>query len=161
MYLLDANILIEAKNRYYGLDFAPGFWDWLVQARTSGRVFSIEAIRQEIDGRQDDLSAWSKNCGSELYLSPRASAAQYLARLSTWATTHTQYTEPAKREFLASADYVLVAQAADLGFTIVTHETPAPNAKKRIKIPEACAAVGVQYCSPWRVLRSEGARFVS
>lgn len=161
MYLLDANILIEAKNRYYGLDFAPGFWDWVAQACASGRVFSIEAVREEIDGRKDDLSAWSKNSGSQLYLSPRASAAPHLARLSTWANTHTQYTDPAKREFLASADYFLVAQAADLGFTIVTHETPAPDAKKRIKIPEACAAVGVQYCSPWRVLRSEGARFVS
>lgn len=29
MYLLDANVFIEAKNRYYGFDLAPGFWDWL------------------------------------------------------------------------------------------------------------------------------------
>ncbi|PMD04330.1 DUF4411 family protein, partial [Brevibacterium paucivorans] len=26
MYLLDANVLIEAKNRYYAFDIAPGFW---------------------------------------------------------------------------------------------------------------------------------------
>ena len=34
LYLFDANILMEANNRYYGLDFAPGFWDvmekWLI-----------------------------------------------------------------------------------------------------------------------------------
>ena len=160
MYLLDANILIEASNRYYGLDFAPGFWDWLIKARAAGRVYSIDAVRSELHRRQDDLSTWSKTSGAALYLSPRASAGVPLARLAQWANGHAQYTATAKREFLGSADYVLVAQAADLGYTIVTHETPAPNARKRIKIPEACAFLAVAYCSPWQVLRTEGARFV-
>ena len=25
-YLLDANVLISAKNLHYGFDFCPGFW---------------------------------------------------------------------------------------------------------------------------------------
>ena len=29
MFLIDANVLIEAKNRYYAFDIAPGFWYWL------------------------------------------------------------------------------------------------------------------------------------
>jgi hypothetical protein len=29
-YLLDANVFIQAKNLYYGLDFCPAFWDWLI-----------------------------------------------------------------------------------------------------------------------------------
>lgn len=32
MYLIDSNVLIEAKNRYYAFDIAPGFWTWLEQA---------------------------------------------------------------------------------------------------------------------------------
>jgi hypothetical protein len=39
-YLLDANVFIEAKNRYYGLDFAPGFWDWLTRRCSAGLVQS-------------------------------------------------------------------------------------------------------------------------
>jgi hypothetical protein len=27
MYVVDANVLIEAKNRYYAFDLAPGFWE--------------------------------------------------------------------------------------------------------------------------------------
>jgi len=27
MYLLDANVFIQAHQAHYGLDFAPGFWD--------------------------------------------------------------------------------------------------------------------------------------
>ena len=30
-YLLDANIFIQAKNLYYGFDFCPAFWEWLVK----------------------------------------------------------------------------------------------------------------------------------
>ena len=27
MYLIDSNVFIEAKNRYYAFDIAPGFWE--------------------------------------------------------------------------------------------------------------------------------------
>ena len=29
--LLDADTLIDAKNRYYDFDVCPGFWDWIDQ----------------------------------------------------------------------------------------------------------------------------------
>ena len=29
-HLLDANTLIEAKNRYYGMAICLGFWQWLL-----------------------------------------------------------------------------------------------------------------------------------
>ncbi len=38
-YLLDANVFIEAKNRHYGFDFCPAFWDWLKKGHTVGKVF--------------------------------------------------------------------------------------------------------------------------
>lgn len=43
-YLLDANVFIEAKNRHYGLDFCPAFWDWLVERNQEGVVFSVEKV---------------------------------------------------------------------------------------------------------------------
>lgn len=36
MHLVDANVLIEAKNRYYAFDIAPGFWAWLEQGHRTG-----------------------------------------------------------------------------------------------------------------------------
>ena len=47
-YLLDANVFIEAQNRYYGLDFCPAFWDWLVMKNRAGRVTSIKKVADEI-----------------------------------------------------------------------------------------------------------------
>ncbi|EPH03489.1 hypothetical protein HMPREF1531_01552 [Propionibacterium sp. oral taxon 192 str. F0372] len=48
MYLVDANVLIEAKNRYSAFDIAPGFWKWLDQAHLRGTVFSIERVGEEL-----------------------------------------------------------------------------------------------------------------
>jgi hypothetical protein len=47
-YLLDANVFIEAKNGYYGFDFAPAFWDWLDHEHSNGNLFSIEKVRDEL-----------------------------------------------------------------------------------------------------------------
>ena len=48
MFLIDSNILIEAKNRYYAFDIAPGFWTWLERAYQNNLVCSIEAVRDEL-----------------------------------------------------------------------------------------------------------------
>ena len=40
-YLLDTNVFIEAKNRYYSFEVCPGFWDWIVAENAAGHVFSI------------------------------------------------------------------------------------------------------------------------
>jgi len=31
VYVLDANVFIEAARRYYAFDIAPKFWDTLIQ----------------------------------------------------------------------------------------------------------------------------------
>ena len=50
MYLLDSNVFIEAHRRYYGMDFVPGFWDWLDRAFGMGLVASIERIKLALAG---------------------------------------------------------------------------------------------------------------
>ncbi len=63
-YLLDANVFIQAKNLYYGLDFCPAFWEWLIVQNAAGRVFSIERVGDEIAAGADDLAAWTAGRGS-------------------------------------------------------------------------------------------------
>lgn len=47
-YLLDANLLIAAKNLHYGCDFCPAFWDWLVESNAASTVFRpYEMLRVE------------------------------------------------------------------------------------------------------------------
>ena len=48
MYLVDANVLMEAKHRYYAFDIAPGFWTWLDLAHGQGAACSIDSVCEEL-----------------------------------------------------------------------------------------------------------------
>lgn len=60
-YVLDANVFIEAKKRYYGFDICPGFWTYLEREMAAGTVRSIDAINAELLAKVDDLSTWAAN----------------------------------------------------------------------------------------------------
>lgn len=157
-YLLDANVFIQAKNLYYGLDFCPAFWDWLKQANRNGAVFSIEKVGDEIAAGDDELSVWAKALGPRFFLKPDATLLPALSTVSTWAAGQT-YEPVAVNTFLQVADYYLVAHALAAQHVLVTLEVPASSAKK-IKIPNACLGLGVKCMSPYEMLRLEKARFV-
>jgi hypothetical protein len=62
-YLLDSNVFIEAKNRYYGLDFCPAFWEWLLHENAAGTVLSIEKVGDELEAGEDELADWAEARG--------------------------------------------------------------------------------------------------
>lgn len=65
-YLLDANVFIQAKNLHYGMDFCPGFWDWLLESSRAGIVASVTAVDEELQAGSDQLARWSARQGSRL-----------------------------------------------------------------------------------------------
>jgi hypothetical protein len=60
-YLLDANTLIEAKNRYYGMTICPGFWQWLLLKNEALALASIAPVMDELTKGHDDLAGWAKD----------------------------------------------------------------------------------------------------
>ena len=38
LYLIDANVIITAKDSYYAMDQVPEFWDWLVHQGQIGNI---------------------------------------------------------------------------------------------------------------------------
>lgn len=164
-YLLDANVFIQAKALHYGLDFCPAFWEWLINNNTAGRVFSIEKVSDEIQAGNDDLSQWAAQRGAGFFLPPDQVVLPVLAQVSTWATTHTwgnpqqRYSPAAVSTFLQVADYYIVAHALAHKHILVTHEIAAATVNK-IKIPNACIALGIKCMTPYEMLRRERARFV-
>ncbi|MFH1809405.1 MAG: DUF4411 family protein [Pseudomonadota bacterium] len=157
-YLLDANVLIDAKNRHYGFDFCPAFWDWIVQSHSAGQVCSIERVGVEIQAGRDDLSTWASGLPAGFFMQPDQSVFPALAAASAWANGG-NYQQSAVHTFMQSADYYLVAQAIAGSHVVVTHEIPAATPKK-IKIPDACIGLRVRFMTPFQMLRVLGARFV-
>jgi len=157
-YVLDANVFIQAKNMHYGLDFCPAFWDWLIANNQVGSVFSIEKVGAEIAVGGDDLSEWAAQRGDGFFLNPDDILLPTLGAVSVWANSQ-NYEPAAVHTFLQAADYYLVAHAMAHGHTVVTHETASPSTK-RIKIPNACIGLHIDFTTPYEMLRREHARFL-
>ena len=157
-YLLDANVLITAKNTYYGFDLCRGFWDWIDQAHSAGSVFSIEKVYDELVGRDDDLSEWCRDRQS-LFLPLLPTDIPAVAAINRWANDSTQFDAAAKTEFADAADSFLIAQAMAGGHSVVTNERIS-DGRKRIKIPNAAGAHSVPCMTPFQMLKAEHARFV-
>jgi hypothetical protein len=157
-YLLDADVFIRAKNLHYGMDFCPGFWEWLKAANAAGTVFSVEKVGTELQGVEDELSEWAETQDEGFFLTPDASTLPAFSTVSEWANSG-RYEHGAVSSFLQLADYYLVVQALAGEHTVVTHEIPSGSVRK-IKIPDACVGVGVRCMTPFEMLRRERARFV-
>jgi hypothetical protein len=157
-YLLDTNVFIQAKNLHYGLDFCPAFWDWLVLMNARGLVFSIDKVAAEIDARNDELTQWARGPGRGLFLPTDAVVVASLGKVSQWATSQ-RYEQAVINTFFQSADYYLVAHALARQCVVVTHEMPSISTR-RIKIPNACMGLSIQFMTPYEMLRQEQARFV-
>jgi hypothetical protein len=158
-YLLDDDVFIQAKNLHYGFAFCPAFWDWLDLAHSRGVVFSIDKVTADLQGHQDGLAQWASARGG-FFLSTDADVLASFATVSAWANAHPRYDRAAIAELLSVADSYLVAHGHARGLIVVTHETSAPLSKARIKIPDACLALGVNSMSPFQMLRAEAPQFV-
>jgi Domain of unknown function (DUF4411) len=158
MYAIDSNVFIEAKNRHYGFDFCPAFWDWLDEAHAAGRVLSVAAIRDELKGGEDELAAWAMQ-REGFFVEPDDDTLASLKELAAWATT-AGYADAAVSEFAGNGDYFLIGHSDAHGLTVVTHEVASPESKRKIKIPDACASMGVPCLNPFEMLKAEGAKFV-
>ena len=158
-YMIDSNVFIDAKNRYYGFDLCPGFWTWSISAHEKGTLFSIERVGRELRAGDDELAAWADERGTGFFVPPTSAARTALRQVNDWANAQ-DYNANAVRMFAGSADSHLVAHARAGAHTVVTLETSA-RSTRRIKIPVVCAAFGVECIDTFTMLRRERARFVA
>src|SRR5690606_34785944 len=59
-YCLDANVLIQAWQKYYNPKFCPDYWEILIELGKQQRIFIPELVHEEITRTEDDLSNWLK-----------------------------------------------------------------------------------------------------
>lgn len=161
VYVLDANVFVQAHRRHYAFDFCPGFWDFLVHENTAGRIISIDRVRAEIlEG--DALDAWARTLTGGTFFATTATpevVASFSAMMQ-WVYGNTQYRDEAKAEFAQVADGWLAAYAkAHPGHVVVTHEEFKADAKKRVPLPNVCKQFGVPYVDTFAMLRALQARF--
>lgn len=164
VYVVDSNFFIQAHRVNYPLDIAFSFWIKVKELAESGRIISIDKVKDELYDKNDVLEDWCKaNLPDDFFKSTDDVMAEY-GSVTAWAISmNTHYLANALNEFLAAdeADAFLVAYSlADKeNRVILTHEVSQPNRKNRIKIPEACAPYNVRYLNTIEMLREIGETF--
>ena len=69
LYLLDANVLIDADRDYYPIQRVPEFWHWLVFLGGQEQVKVPWEVYVKVTDANDDLAEWLKDNRDALLLS--------------------------------------------------------------------------------------------
>lgn len=164
LFIVDSNFFIQAHRATYPLDIAIGFWTKVQQLAESRTIASIDKVKNEIYANNDELKIWCKeNLPSDFFRSTTEAINEY-RKVSEWALSKdSHYMQSAINEFLGvdEADAFLIAFSLvdpDNRY-IVTQEVSAPQKKSKIKIPDCCNALGVNYVTTIEMFRKIGETF--
>jgi hypothetical protein len=154
LYLLDANVLIDANRDYYPLSRVPEFWEWLRHHGSIDNVkIPIEVLEELQDGK-DDLAIWSKNKETvdALTLNEDADPIVVASIVSEGYAPDLTDDEIDK----IGRDPFLIAYAfSDLGNrAVVSTEVSKPSTQRaNKKVPDVCRGFGVPCLNTFQFLR--------
>ena len=163
MYLIDANVFIEAKNRYYNMSFCPAFWDWLLRECAARQIYSIQNILTELTNGNDELATWANNNRHIFLPVSDAVTQQNLASVVSYVSSQQQsvpMSAGAMQDFLRGADTWLIAKAMTSGATVVTHERLDLQCRRKFLIPNICNNFNVTYMDTFTLLSRLNASFI-
>lgn len=156
-YCLDANVLIEAWQKYYSPMFCPDYWAVLSDLGSKGRIFIPETVNNEIVRTEDDLAKWLKNSKIPV-LKIEQEVTNCIRSIFNANPAHQGLVDNIKGRSLA--DPWVIAHAIVENAIVVTKEekVTALNAK-RIKIPNVCENMGVRWINDFEFIKMLNIKF--
>jgi hypothetical protein len=150
-WCFDTSALIEPWVRRYPPDIFGPVWEKL-EALCSDRVIAAPVdVRLELEKQSDNLYKWAKTLDGFFIDSDRA----LLERSKEIINRFPGLIKPNSTK--SAADPFVIAMAEIHAVPVVTYETAAKQ-NQAPKIPNVCAARGIQVVSLVDVLRAEGFR---
>lgn len=159
-YVLDANVFIQAKRKFYPFDVCPGYWSALCHHNLGDRICSVDRVRDELEIGGDDLWDWARDTFGVDAFHESAGSSQHFGDMANWVMSQQQFTSAAKSEFMSVADGWLAAYAKNQGKIVVTLEEAAPEAKKKVPLVNVCNAFSVATVTPYEMLRRLGVQMI-
>ncbi|MFT4804711.1 MAG: hypothetical protein ACI9YE_001917 [Psychroserpens sp.] len=149
-YCLDANVLIQAWQKYYSPVLCPDYWKVLDELGTEGRIFICKEVYDEIVKTEDDLSKWLK----ESNIPVRNANESVIGSLKEIYKTpvHLKLVDNTKNRSLA--DPWVIAHAMDSDSVVVTKEEKVTQANStKVKIPNVCDNMGVKWINDFEFVQ--------
>jgi len=164
LYCLDANVLIQAWQKYYAPEICPDYWEILNELGKQGRIFIAEEVKNEIvviddnEKKEDDLSKWLKRSAIPVH-KPTENVIKCWQNIILANPLHKLLVDNVKGRSLA--DPWVISHALDKKATVVTKESPiiSLNAKKPVTIPNVCDKMGVRWIDDFAFVKEIGLKF--
>jgi Domain of unknown function (DUF4411) len=157
-YCLDANVLIQAWQKYYSPKVCPSYWDLLSSLGAENKIFMPVIVYEEIIRTDDDLSNWLKSSDIPIRKIDEQ-VAKCLQDIYSSNPDHKFLVDNTKARSLA--DPWVIAHAMNEKAIVVTKEekVTALNSMK-IKIPNVCDNMNVPWINDFQLIRELGIRFI-
>lgn len=153
LYLLDANVLIQAHEDYYPVDRIPPFWAWLLEMAAQNTIKLPRVVFDEITPPPGPLADWikQKKVRDLMILNEpiaRARVTHVLVHGYAPDLTDVEIEKIAKDPFLVAA-----AMAAP-DRVVVTREVSKPKRQRaNRKVPDVCNVFGVPVITDFQLYR--------
>lgn len=142
-YCLDANVLIQAWQKYYNPKFCPDYWEILIELGSQGKIFIPELVFEEIIRTEDELSKWLKQSKIPI-MKISEEVTICLQKIYSNNPTHKNLVDNTKARSIA--DPWIIAHALHENATVVTKEEKVTAlSSNRIKIPNVCDNMGIRW----------------
>lgn len=155
LYLLDANVVIDANRDYYPITRVPEFWDWLSHHGSIDNVKIPKEIHEEFKESRDALGDWSRQPQFEKSLLLNEEAMPDLvSRIVSEGYAPDLTDEDIIK--LGRDPFLLSYALEDLGQrTIVTTEVSSPKKQRaNRKIPDVCSTFGIPCINTFEFVRA-------
>jgi hypothetical protein len=155
LYLLDANVLIDANRDYYPLNRVPEFWEWLVNAGENGNVKIPLEVYEEISDGNDELANWAKQeqIRKALLLQEEVDVS-----LVSYATDHGYASDLTDDEVVKiGRDPFLIAYALtdkDNRYLVTTEVSKPSRQRANRHLPNVCNDLGVKCYNTFEFVRA-------
>lgn len=154
MYLLDANVLIDAHRDYYPLARVPEFWRWLTHHGTSGSVKIALEIYEEVKRGDDELAHWLREPATQASLLLAHEPDPVLVRRVIEDGYAADLTDDELERLGRDPFLIAYALASPAASCVVTTERSRPSRVRGNRhIPDVCSGLGVRACHTFDLLR--------
>ncbi len=153
-YCFDTSAFINSWRRLYPIDVLPSLWDRIDYLIASDRIKAPEYVLMEIARVSDELHSWVQT-RPQMFV-PALAGIQ--TRVSHIINTYPAFLQERSPDGVWADPYV-IALAQEQNRIVVTWETLADRNARRLKIPNICNALGVEWMNLLDLMRREAWTF--
>ena len=155
LYLLDANVLIDADRDYYPIDRVPEFWDWLLTRAKEGNLKVPMEVYEEVIAGRGSLPTWLRDNKTVMVLDEEVTQEAVATVIEDGYAKDLTDDEVEK---LGRDPFLIAYALMDIGHRcVVTTEVSKPRkTRANRRIPDVCDSfdIPIPHCNTFELVRA-------